>query len=189
MGNKKTDIVPPPMFSAMQSQCSVLTNYRILLWKDGLKLESHGGLDAAECLVEITSTSRKSIDVLVRCRKGDEAAAERTLEKVKEIIEAVRDEIAPGIPMGWCYLLSYDLQEHEQNVAVYERSDVENRRREEHIRAEEKRDDSFPTYQVKDLLFPILQKEGEQFPGDRSCIEEEHVLNYPKKAVVTGAFV
>ena len=171
--NETTDIVPPPVFSILQSRCSVLSGYRLLLWKDGLKLESDGGSDITECLVEITST-RKSIDVLVRCREGDEGAAESTYAKVKEVTEAVHCERVPGTPMDWCYLSSEELRDHKENVAVYKTSPaIENKRFNDRIRAEQSRCGSFPTCQVKDLLFPVTRdgQESMRFPddGDKVC--------------------
>ena len=181
VSKETTDIVPPPMFCVLQSRCSALPDYRILLWKNGLKLELHGGLDTAECLVELSSSRRKSVDVVVRCHEGEEAAAKRTWEKVEEVIEAVHKERAPGTPMGWCYLSSQDLQEHKEHVAVYEKNDIENRDPDVRIRTKRSRDGRFPVCRVRDLLFPIRREDGGKFPGD-----EEKVSKTLIKAVASA---
>ena len=179
VSNETTDIVPPPVFALLQSRCSVLSGYRILLWKNGLKLQSDGGPDAAECLIEMTS-ARRWIDVVVRCREEDERAAERTLETLKVVIEAVRDERSPGTPMEWCYLSTKDLQDHNQDVAVYKfNTAIEKQRRDEriraeriYIRAEHSRGGSFPMCQVKDLLFPVWRGDDEnaRFPDAKEKV-------------------
>ncbi|XP_065837858.1 death-associated protein kinase 1-like isoform X2 [Oscarella lobularis] len=166
--NETTDIVPPPVFSIFQSRCSDLSGYRLLLWKDALKLQSDGGTDITECLIEITG-ARKSIDVLVRCREGDERAAESMYAKVKQVVKDVHDERVPGTPMDWCYLSSEDLRDHKENVAVYKiKPAIESKRLNDRVLAEQSRGGSFPTCQVKDLLFPVT-REGEEstrFPDD-----------------------
>ena len=156
--NVVTDIVPPPVFSVLQSRCSVLSGYCILLWKDGLKLESDGDCHTTECLVEMTAI-RKSIDVVVRCCEGDHIAAETTLTKVIEAIEVVRDERSPGTPMEWCYLSTEDLQEHNEDVAIYNvERDFARLLPDARIRAERGRDGTFPCVRSEIYCFPFFVK-------------------------------
>ena len=185
VSNERVDIVPPPLFSVLQSRCSNIPGYCILLWQHGLKLESDGGSDAAECLIEMTDT-RKSIDVIVRCHEGDEKAAKRTISKVKEVIEAVHDERAPGTPMEWCYLSTDDLRDHKQDVAVYKTNTaIEKQRLNERIRAERSRDGGFPMCQVKDLLFPVSRGEDDKEP--RFPDDDEKASEFLIKAVASAA--
>lgn len=89
--------------------CSRLSHFSV---RNGFKLHSDGSPDAVECLIEMTR-ARRWIDVVVRCREGDEIAAKRTLETLQVVIEAVRDEKSPGTPIDrGCYLANIDKKDH-----------------------------------------------------------------------------
>ena len=69
VSHPKTDVIPPPLFPVLQSRCAAISGYRMILWKDGFKLEASGQSHLVECLVEITNEN-DAVDVIVRCWEG-----------------------------------------------------------------------------------------------------------------------
>ena len=172
----KTDVIPPPLFPVFQSRCAAIAGYRMILWKNGFKLEASGQSHLVECLVEITNEN-DAVDVIVRCSKGGECFAKAMLKDVKRTVESVRSDKANGTSMEWCYLDSNDLQNHSSEVAVYERVDVAQSIKDSAVivKARKVRDGTYPHIRISSLRFPRLIRDGDPehgagFPADDDVV-------------------
>ena len=180
VSHPETDVIPPPLFPVLQSRCAAISGYRMILWKDGFKLEVSGQSHLVECLVEITNEDDcDAVDVIVRCSKGGECVAKDTLEDVKRTVESVRGDKANGTPMEWCYLDSDDLENLSSEVAVYERNDVKScKNRTALVKATKARDATYPCIRISRLRLPRRIRDGEpehggHFPDDDDVVSED----------------
>ena len=184
-----TDVIPPPLFPILQSRCAAISGYRMILWKDGFKLEASGQSHLVDCLVEVTNEDdRDAVDVIVRCSKGGECVAKDTLEDVKRTVESVRGDKANGTPMEWCYLDSNDLQNLSSKVAVYERDDVKSCKSSTAIvKARRVRDATYPHIQIIRLRLPRRIRDGEPEHGGRFPADDDVVCKDLIAAICSGA--
>ena len=187
VSDPKTDVIPPPLFPVLQSRCAAISGYRMILWKNGFKLEASGQNHLVECLVEITNKNY-AVDVIVRCWEGGECFAKDMLEDVKRTVESVRNEKANGTPMEWCYLDSDDLQNFSSDVAVYERGDVKTCKSSTAIvKARKARDGTFPCIRIIRLRLPrrirdVESEHGGRFPADNDVVCKDLIA-----AICSGA--
>ncbi|XP_065839873.1 uncharacterized protein [Oscarella lobularis] len=187
VSHPKTDAIPPSLFPVLQSRCAAISGYRMILWKDGFKLEVSGESHFVECLVEITSEN-DAVDVIVRCSKGGELVAKNTLEDIKRTVESVRSDKANGTPMEWCYLGSDNLESHSSEVAVYDRADVKSCKSNTAIvKARKARDATYPHIRINRLRFPHRIRDGDLKHGGRFPPEDSVVTEDLIAAISSGA--
>ena len=189
VSHPETDVIPPPLFPILQSRCAAILGYRVILWKDGFKLEASGQSHLVECLVEITNEADcDAVDVIVRCSKGGECVAKDTLEDVKRTVESVRGDKANGTPMEWCYLDSDDLENLSSEVAVYERVDVKSCKSGTAIvKARRIRDATYPCIRIIRLRLPRRIRDGEPEHGVRFPAADDVVCKDLISAISSGA--
>ena len=187
VSHPETDVIPPPLFPVLQSRCAAISGYRMILWKDGFKLEASGQSHLVECLVEITNDN-DAVDVIVRCSKGGECVAKDTLEDVTRTVELVRSDKANGTPMEWCYLDSDDLENLSSEVAVDERDDVKSCKSNTAIvKARRVRDVTYPCIRIIRLRLPRRIRDGEPEHGGRFPADDDVVCKELIAAVCSGA--
>ena len=189
VSHPETDVIPPPLFPILQSRCAAISGYRMILWKDGFKLEASGQSHLVECLVKIANEDDcDAVDVIVRCSKGGECVAKDTLEDVKRTVESVRRDKASGCPMEWRYLDSDDLKNHSSDVAVYERDDVKSCKSSTAIvKALKPRDATHPHVQISHLRLRRRVRDGKPergagFPADADVVCKDLI-----SAICSGA--
>ena len=187
VSHSETDVIPPPLFPVLQSRCAAISGYRMILWKNGFKLEASGQSHLVECLVEITNED-DAVDVIVRCSKGGECVAKDTLEDVKRTVESVRGDKANGTPMEWCYLDSDDLENLCSEVAVYERDDVKSCKSSTAIvKARRVRDATYPCIRISRLRLPRRIRDGEPEHGGPFPADDDVVCKDLISAICSGA--
>ena len=189
ISHPETDVIPPPLFPVLQSRCAAISGYRMILWKNGFKLEASGQSHLVECLVKITNEDDcDAVDVIVRCSKGGECVAKDTLEDVKRTVESVRGDKANGTPMEWCYLDSDDLENLSSKVAVYEREDVKSCKSSTAIvKARRVRDATYPCIRIIRLRLPRRIRDGEPEHGGRFPADDDVVCKDLIAAICSGA--
>ena len=183
----ETDIIPSPLFPVLQSRCAAISGYRMILWKNGFKLETSDQSHLVECLVEITNEN-DAVDVIVRCWEGGECFAKDMLEDVKRTVETVRNDKANGTPMEWCYLDSDDLQNHSSDVAVYERVDVKSCKSSAAlVTARKVRGAKYPHIRISSLRLSRRTRAGEPEHGAGFPADDDIVCKDLISAICSGA--